>query len=47
VSTARRYGAILPGGVWAGPGGNAVVLALGVLFLNNNDALLGSGDAVP
>jgi len=32
VNTARRSGAISPGGVWAGPGGNAVALAFGVLF---------------
>ena len=47
MGTARRSGAISPGGVWAGPGGNAVVLTLGVLFLTDDDALLGSGDAVP
>ena len=47
VGTARRSGTVLPGGVWAEPGENAVVLCfLGVLF-SNNDALLGLGDIVP
>ena len=32
VNTARRSGAISPGDVWVGPGGNAVVLAFDVLF---------------
>jgi len=32
VSTARRFGAVSPGGVWAEPGGDAVVLGILVWF---------------
>ena len=44
---ARRSGAFSPGDVWAEPGGDAVVLCFLVCCLTDNDALLGSGDAVP
>ena len=47
VNTARRSGAVSPGGKWAGPGGDAVVLCFLVCYLTDDDALLGSGDAVP
>ena len=46
VNTARRSGANSPGGIWAGPGGNAVVLAFDMLFVKLT-MMLGSGDAVP
>jgi len=47
VDTARRSGAVLPGGVWAEPGENAVVLCFLVVVLIYKDVLLGSGDVVP
>jgi len=47
VNTARQSGTVSPGGEWAEPGGNAVVLCFLVCCLTDNDALLGSGDVVP